>query len=362
MLNRLLRIIPGFQPNESLINDFDFHDPWDAPFRISGLHANPEREYYRVPPEVAEATSPSVARLSLFTAGACVRFATDAKQIALITVLRERHVYGTMTVNGVSSPEVYIETDGPVFTQAAILRPPFQEDNLIDPVMECRVPLPGEGMRTVCLYLPLCNGVRALYIGLPKGSVPAAPRTRAIETPILFYGSSITQGMCAAMPGSCYSAILGRRLDAAVRNLGFAGSALGEKAIAEYIAEQEMSAFILDYDHNAPTPEHLKATHEPLFRIVREKHPDLPVIMLTRPNFESNPEENTVRRDVVRETYENALAAGDKNVYFIDGETFYGPTERGLCYADDVHPNTLGFLRMADAVEPVLRKAMKLDA
>lgn len=358
-MKRLQSILPGFLPNESMEKEFVFYDPWDEPFRLTGLWRNPDREYRRLPADVAENTSEGVARLALHTAGACIRFATDAKRMALALILRLRDVYGTMTVNGVSSPEVYVEKDGKE-QQVAILRPPFQEDNLINPVMQCAITLPGEGVRTVCIYLPLCNGVKGLLIGLPEGCAPSAPRPRRIEKPILFYGSSITQGMCAAMPGACFSAILGRRLDAVVYNLGFAGNAKAEPAIAEYIAAQEMSAFIYDYDHNAPTPEYLAETHERMFQTIRAAQPDLPVIMTTKPDYDTNPEVNERRWAIVRKTYENAVAAGDQNVFFVDGKKHFGETERTLCFADDVHPNTLGFLRMSDNIEPTLRRALKL--
>ena len=359
-MERLKRVCPEFAPDETLLKEYAFYDPWDEPFRLTGLYKNPDREYRRVPKDVAERTSESVAGLALHTAGACVRFATDAPSLAIALVLQHRQVYGTMTVNGVSSPDVYIETDGEE-KHVSNLRPPFDADNLIHPAMQCRVKLPGGGMRTVCIYLPLCNGIRGMYIGLPHGAALASPRPRRMEKPVLFYGSSITQGMCASMPGACYSAILGRRLDAEVYNLGFAGSAKAEPAITEYIAAQEMSAFVFDYDHNAPDPEYLARTHERMFRAIRAAQPELPVVMTTRPDYDADPAVNGKRREIVRRTYENAVAAGDKNVWFVDGRKHFGESERHLCFADDVHPNTLGFLRMADNMEPALREALRLE-
>lgn len=45
-----------------------------------------------------------------------------------------------------------------------------------------------------------------------------------------------------------------------------------------------ISCFVMDYDHNAPTLEHLIETHEPFFKIIREKRPNLPVVMVSRPS------------------------------------------------------------------------------
>ena len=116
-----------------------------------------------------------------------------------------------------------------------------------------------------------------------------------------------------------------------------------------------MSAFILDYDHNAPSEEHLLRTHEPFFRTIREAQPDLPIVIVSKPDFDTNPVINAARRDIIRATYDHAVASGDRHVAFVDGETLFGTSDRDLCTVDGTHPNDLGFCRMAAALEPVLR-------
>ena len=142
-------------------------------------------------------------------------------------------------------------------------------------------------------------------------------------------------------------------------NLGFSGSAKGEPLMAETIAKMEMSAFVLDYDHNAPNPEHLQATHENFFKVIRAAQPELPIIMITKPApvpLRSTP----VRKEIIRTTYQNAVAAGDRNVWFIDGEALLGTEDRDACTVDGTHPNDIGNLRMADGIEPILRQALGL--
>jgi len=218
-------------------------------------------------------------------------------------------------------------------------------------------PLPG-GMRHYALYLPLYNGLKELLIGVAPGVVLQQGRKPKITKPILFYGNSVTQGGCACKAGSSYTTILARRLDAPQINLGFSGNGKGEPLMAEYIASLPMSVFVMDYDHNAPTVEHLAATHEPFFKIIREKNPDLPVVMLSRCSFPFEPERSVPYREVIERTYNNAVAAGDQNVYFVNGQTLFGETDRDLCTVDNAHPNELGFLRMANALEPLLRKIL----
>ena len=119
-----------------------------------------------------------------------------------------------------------------------------------------------------------------------------------------------------------------------------------------------MTVFVYDYDYNAPSPEHLQATHEPFFQIIRKAHPHLPVIMISKCN-NNIPESDGPRREIIRRTYLNAVEAGDENVYFIDGLTLFGKEDQDACTVDGCHPNDLGFYRMYKTILPVLRRALK---
>ena len=199
--------------------------------------------------------------------------------------------------------------------------------------------------REITINFPHYCDVLSLEIGLEKDSTLKPASGYRPMKPMVYYGSSITQGACASRPGNTYENRIIRELGIDYINLGFSGSARGEDTMAEYIANLDMSVFVYDYDYNAPTVEHLQQTHEKMFRTIRAKHPDLPVIMLTRPKFRLNAEEEE-KRAIVKQTYENALASGDQNVYFIDGPTLMQYAEND-CAVDGAHPNDLGFYSMA---------------
>ena len=148
-------------------------------------------------------------------------------------------------------------------------------------------------------------------------------------------------------------------------NLGFAGSAKGEDAIVEYMAGLDMSVFVCDYDHNAPTPDHLRATHSKLYHAIRAAKPEVPILLVSmvphwQPEFVAQIPE---RKEIIRATYEEALAAGDRRVAFIDGETLFDGDTDGVCTVDGCHPNDLGFTRMARhigaAIENMLNNSVK---
>ena len=126
--------------------------------------------------------------------------------------------------------------------------------------------------------------------------------------------------------------------------------------MAEYIAGLQMSAFILDYDHNAPTSEYLEQTHKPFFETRRKSHPTLPIIMLSRPTIYPESNNHNRNREIIRRTYLDAKADGDENVYFIDGGEYLKPYGYDDCILDAIHPNDLGFRAMADAILEHMRK------
>ena len=153
-----------------------------------------------------------------------------------------------------------------------------------------------------------------------------------------------------------YPSIVSRFVDANHHNLGFGGCAKGEDEVADYVACLDPSVFVYDYDHNAPNAAHLKATHEKMFLKFREKHPETPVIMMTSPRVECNAMWRE-RKEIITETYNNAVARGDKNVYIVYGDDIFGEVGADFS-ADTTHPSDLGYYMIAKKLEPVLRHAL----
>ena len=307
-----------------------------------------EGKYRRMPREAAESVSEGVGILHSNTAGGRVRFKTDSPYIAISvrSDLLSRMPHFSLT--GTAGLDLYSEGR---YLKTFI--PPYEATDGFEGVYDTG----SAELREYTLNMPLYSNVTELYVGIKEGSRIEPPDPYATELPVVFYGSSVTQGGCASRPGCSYESILCNRLCCDHINLGFSGSAHGEIQMAEYIAGLPMSAFVMDYDYNAPTALHLKKTHKPFFDIVRAKNPDLPIILMTRPLFYVSDADE--RRDIVLETYHTALGEGDKNVYFIDGRELIGEVaEYGL--VDGCHPNDAGFLCMARAIEPTLRKALKL--
>lgn len=338
-------IDPNFRiPAELHRDDLVWRNACEEPFSLHGVFRE-NGLLRRMPEAVAREVSEGVLVLHTHTAGGRLRFTTDSPYIAIHAVLPGIGRMPHFALSGSAGFDLYESEMGYIKTFV----PPMDMTNGYEELAEV-----GEGgLRTYTLHLPLYSQVSELYIGISETAQLFPPPPYRIDLPIVYYGSSITQGGCASRPGMAYPNILSRRLDADQINLGFSGSARAEEVMAAYIAGLSMSAFVYDYDHNAPSCEHLAATHAPLFRAVRDAHPDLPVLILSRPAFDLTAEESR-RRDIVRATYETARAAGDHHVAFLDGPALMRAVGRDGT-VDGCHPTDLGFAAMAEVVERELR-------
>jgi len=207
------------------------------------------------------------------------------------------------------------------------------------------------------LYLPLYNGVTSVEIGIPKGHTlagadPAATKQRK---PIVIYGTSITQGGCASRPGMAFPAIVGRRLDVPVINLGFSGSGKMEPAMAELLAELDPSAYVLDCLWNM-SPELVSTRVEPFVKTLRAARPDTPILLAEDCSVRNVCP--TAKGRIVRAIHQKLTAEGMKNLYFLSNLGMLGDDTEGT--VDGCHPNDLGMMRQAEvfanALAPLLAK------
>lgn len=322
----------------------------EPPLSVHGL-LGPYREgrFWRLPEDVIDTVSPEVSLIARRSSGGRVRFQTDSRTVTLRMRLKTLEVAPCMALCAAAGADVFLGR-GMESRFVAYVAPETYENKCAETTFE-----KSNVMEQVTINLPRNEQLAGLEVGVEEDAQVLAPLPYTYETPVLFYGSSITEGGAAARPGTAYTSRVCRWLDTDYINLGFARAAKGEEAMARFIAGQRMSVFVFDYDYNAPSPEALAETHGPFFRIVRDFQPDLPVVMLSRPNFYKNAEDASRRREVILGTYNGALAQGDKNVYFIDGETLLAGVEPQNCTVDGIHPTDDGFMRMANRVYPLLK-------
>lgn len=331
--------------------DIKFYDVKEEPFKIYGVSY--ENGYFRrMPQEVAKTVNEGVEALNTNTAGGRIRFKTNSPYVAINTKINPSRM-PHMAFTGIMGFDLYVKKNG-----EWIYINTFKPTVDVKDGYEGEIELGDKSDKEILINMPLYCSVKELYIGLSEDAFVAEPETYKVQKPIVYYGSSITQGGCASRPGTSYQALVSAKLDCDYINLGFSGNAKGEDEIAEYIANLDMSMFVYDYDHNAPNLEHLENTHERMFNIIREKNPTLPILILSRPKYSlCNAEEE--RFEVIEKTYKNARINGDENVYIIKGTKLmelvgYEGT------VDNCHPNDMGFYSMAQALIPQIKMILGL--
>ncbi|MBI5687163.1 MAG: SGNH/GDSL hydrolase family protein [Verrucomicrobia bacterium] len=334
----------------------DWHDvtKWGVEGR-----AWPEMErlrwFDRFPAAAEGKVTPTVWSLSRDSAGMMVRFKTDAPAIWANYVLRsDRVAMPHMPATGVSGVDLYARDERGKWRWVNVTRPDKKE---VKQIIQADL-LPG--LREYAAYLPLYNGVESLEIGVTKGAKfeGLPPRT---AKPIVFYGTSITHGACASRPGMVHTAILGRRFDRPVVNLGFSGNGRMDPAVGEFLCKLDAAAYVIDCNPNMG-PDSVREKCPPLVKMLRAARPQTPIVLVEDRRFTNSwirPERqkfHTENHAALRACYEALKKEGVTKLFYIPGDKLLGDDTDGA--TDGSHPNDLGFVRQADAFEPVLRKAL----
>lgn len=338
--------------------------PVETPgFQLDGLYWwKPGDPFRRIPLDAPPVSEQVDTRLSWHTAGAMLRFKSNTKEIRIEVQLANiwRSVHSTELLKG--GFDLYIGSgNGKVFSRATMYDPANME--YVTPIYQ-----PGEdrGMQEFTIHFPCYGTPKFLRIGLTPGAVIEPPTPWKDPRPVVVYGTSIQQGGCASRPGMCHTNQMSRMLNRPFINLGFSGSGKGEPAMAEILASIEDPAmYVLDYDANAGVPG-LRATLMNVIRIIREKHPVTPILLVSQLPFywELGKFEYNQDRFELTEIHLNAIRqqreAGDMNIHFLDGTSLYGsdPTE---CTVDGVHATDLGFYMISRRMAPVIERILQND-
>jgi lysophospholipase L1-like esterase len=327
----------------------------DARFEVRGLPWLQENngQTIRLPLRLKDSLPPAVWNLGLSPSGGRIRFRTNSTRLAIRLEYPSPPNMTNMHAFGQTGVDLYL--DG-VYRSTAIAPKDAVAGKIVEHVFFEGMP---RATRDVLLYLPLYKPVNVVGLQVDADAEIAPPRRFANPKPVVFYGTSITQGGCASRSGMSYQAILARQLNLDFVNLGFSGNGKGEPVVARMTAEIDAAAFVLDFAANNPTVESLKEVYEPFLATVRAKHPNTPILAVT-PIARTREDARTAgMRELIREVVTAKIAAGDKLLTLVDGISLLGPNQLdGM--VDGVHPNDLGFQWMADGLAPRIAKVLNL--
>ena len=333
---------------------FKIYDIPSPGFKLYGV-LHEEDGFFRIDKKNRENQTDGVKWLQRHTSGGRVVFSTNSKRIYIKAEYYMLEPMNHMAPTGCSGFNLVKVKNGKY--QYRGIGHPTIDNNSFKTVINVQK---GHDFEDYIVYMPLYNNVKSLSIGVDLNADIKETNIYKDIAPILYYGNSVTQGGCASRPDNCYQSYISEKFGVDYINLGFSGNGRAEDKMIEYLSNNfNPSVFVMDYDHNAPDSIYLKKTHSKLFLSFRKKHPNTPVIMISKFNY-FDPNESIIesrkRKQIIMDTYQTALDSGDKNVYFIDGSKVFPRSIREHCTVDCCHPTDLGFYYIAKAIIKVIEQ------
>jgi hypothetical protein len=314
-------------------------------------------KYGRLPAAMEKEFRPALHGLGTNSAGVAVRFSSNSTAIAVRWTVRGDNAMNHMASTGIKGLDLYSLDQGKWF-YAGTARPTGKKS--VGMVVQN---LSGD-MREYIAYFPLYDGVESVEIGVEQDAVIGQPvdnrlTKRREAKPIVFYGTSITQGGCASRPGMAYPSILGRMLNREIINLGFSGNGKLDFSIAEAISRIDAEAVVIDCLPNNTAQSVRDSAYRFITHIAKAK-PAMKIFMLENPEYPFARFNLKVQQDIAetnkewRKLYSTLKEEGFRQIVYIHAHGLTGSD--GEATVDGVHFTDLGFLRYAESLFPYLKE------
>jgi lysophospholipase L1-like esterase len=320
-----------------------------------------QNPYDRLPAKAEKSVRPVVWNLAHNAAGLMIRFRASTDQVVVRYTVSGKQALPHMPATGVSGVDLYgVNSDGDAlwcagkYTFGDTIQYRFAN-------LEPNDAYHKKG-REYRLYLPLYNSVQWLEIGVPTG-VTLTPLPVRNDKPIVIYGTSIAQGACASRPGMAWTAILGRKLDRPVINLGFSGNGRLEKEVVELLPDINAKLYVLDCLPNLVAtvgvkPDEIKARISESVKTLRKQKPNTPILLVEHAGYSEgglNPGRRQLYTDVnelMQQAFAQLKSEGIQKLYLLPKSAINLSAD---AMVDGTHPTDLGMQEYAAAYERSIR-------
>lgn len=321
--------------------------------------------YTRLPQQMEGKVRQAVWDLGQNSAGIAVVFCTDSKTVGAKWTLLNNFSMAHMPGTGIRGLDLYSRIDGRwYFTGTA-------QPNGKESINVFARKLSGSKTDYI-MYLPLYDGVTELNIGVDSTALFYGSNKEGLvntaKAPVLFYGTSITQGGCASRPGMVYTSMVQRDLGVEAINLGFSGNGRMDRVMADAIAKLKTSAVVIDCLPNC-TQQIIKDSADYFVRTIAAADRERPVFLVSNFRFPAywltgDDQAETERENVLWKGVADRLRReGFKNVRYVDIE---GKTMKDAATGPDyeytvdgIHLTDLGFMRMGAFYTKMLEKFVR---
>ena len=324
--------------------------------------------YNRLPARAEKLVRKPVWSLSRNSTGLIIRFKTNAETLTIKYAVKGRLNMAHFSTTGVSGLDLYaVNSKGDWSWGPGRYNFGDQPGDTITYTYSISKDAGNKNDREYVLYLPIYNTVSWLKIGVPKNTV-FEPLPARSQKPIVIYGTSITQGACASRPGMAWPAIVGRRLDHSMINLGFSGNGTLDKEMIELVSEVDAKMYVLDCLGNMMgrgtfPKEEVKRRVIWAVKYLQSKRPSVPIVLAEFGAFsdgrldQSRGEAIDEQNDILKDAFSELQKSGVKNIHLITSKEMNMGMEDTVDYG---HPTDLGLMHYADAFEKIFRTALNL--
>jgi hypothetical protein len=315
-----------------------------------------EKTYARFPAKYEGHLRKEVWNLGQHSAGISIRFRSNSPFIAVRWSVKNDAIMDHMPFTGIKGVDLYSFVDGKwKYINTGRVKGKSNEFMMVKNA--------GDNFREYLLNLPLYDGADTVMIGISPSASITVPQEKYLiaKKPVVYYGSSIAQGGCASRPGMLFTNILARKMDRSFINMGFSGNGTFDLSVGDALCETDAALYVIDCNPNTRKEEIYQRAVDLVMKLHRER-PEIPVLLVeaypyvngfTKPADSENAKKNLE----LKRAYETLKNAGIKNIHYRKGDDLIGYDYEGT--VDGVHPNDIGMLRIADALEPTIKKLIR---
>ena len=302
-----------------------------------------ENRYDRLPASYKEIVREPVWDLSKHSSGLSIRFLSNSSVITAKWEVLNNLSMDHMPDTGIKGVDLYFkDNDEWQYINTGVPVGFNNEYKLIENM--------DNELREYKVFLPLYDGIKNIEIGVDSLSYVKKPKSNE-KKPIVFYGTSITQGACASRPGMAHTNIISRQLDRDVINFGFSGNGRMEEPIANLISDSNPIFYVIECMPNM-YPDLVSSNTIPLIDTIRSKDPNTPIILVdlfTSPltALDKNAIKGTNEmNNAIKTQYDKMINNGYNNIFYLETQSALGDDFEGT--VDAVHFTDLGFIRYSD--------------
>lgn len=192
--------------------------------------------------------------------------------------------------------------------------------------------------------------------------------------PVIYYGSSITQGGCSSRPSLAYPFLISEKLNLNFINLGTSGVGYGEPEVAEYVSSfKNACLFVLDWGGNLLPPEQrdlLEQRYKVFWQKIHDENPNIPILFIGFQGYFQeiidpmakiyiNSKREFVENEAIQACNYINQDKTDKIAGSISGLSLFNTNELNNT-VDGVHPNDLGHKRYAEVISQKIKDLLKI--